>query len=466
MKRTSIHGQWSSRWAFILAATGGAVGLGNIWRFPYMLGESGGSALLLLYILCTIVLGIPIMMAEIMLGRRGRQSPMNTMRVLAEEEGLSRQWQWLGMMGMVAGFLIISYYSVIAGWTLAYIFRSATGMFQGVSPETISTIFTDLIADPVRLLAWHTVFIVMCAIVISRGVRSGLEQAVRYLMPALFILLLVMVGYAMSTAKFMDAMAYLFVPDFDKLTENFQEVFLNASGHAFFSLSLGMGAIMVYGSYLSEKTSIAGATVIIATADSVVAILASIAIFPIVFTYGLDTAEGPGLIFITLPIAFGQMPGGIFFGTLFFFLVMFAAWTSGISLLEPTVSWLVENRGLTRNKATVYSSMIAWLLGVVTVLSFNHWAFEFSFAGTVKKSGLFNIIDILTANIMLPLGGLLIAIFAAWLMSRRSSMDELKINEKLYNTWRFTTRYIAPAGVILIFLNQIGVVKTLQGLLS
>ncbi len=291
VKRTSIHGQWSSDWTFILAATGSAVGLGNIWRFPYMLGESGGSAFLLLYILCTLALGIPIMMAEIMLGRRGRQSPMNTMRVLAEEEGVSQQWKWLGMMGMVAGFLIISYYSVIAGWVMAYIFRSASGMFQGASPEIISTIFTDLIADPERLLAWHTVFMVMCAIVISRGVKSGLEQAVRYLMPALFILLLIMVGYAMTTAKFMDAMAYLFVPDFGKLTENFQEVFLNASGHAFFSLSLGMGAIMVYGSYLSEKTSIFRATVIIATADSVVAVLASVAIFPIVFTYGLDPAE-------------------------------------------------------------------------------------------------------------------------------------------------------------------------------
>ena len=456
-KRSSIHGQWSSRWAFILAATGSAVGLGNIWRFPYMLGESGGGAFVLLYILCALALGIPIMMAEIMLGRRGRQSPVNTMRELAREEGLSKYWQIIGLMGMIAGFLILSYYSVIAGWTLAYILRAGSGMFEGASAGEISTIFNDFISDPERLLAWHTVFMGMCVIVISRGVQSGLEKAVRYLMPALFLLLFVMVGYAMSTAKFMDALAYLFVPNFEKMMENFSEVFINASGHAFFSLSLGMGAIMIYGSYLSDRTSIASATIIIATADSAVAILASIAIFPIVFSYNLEPSSGPGLIFITLPIAFGQMPGGTFFGTLFFFLVMFAAWTSAISLLEPAVTWLVENKGLTRNKATAYSGLLAWVLGIGTILSFNHWAFSFTFAGLPKDNGLFDIFDIMTANFMLPIGGLLIAIFSAWLMSKESSMDELRLKEPWFTAWQLTTRYIAPTGVVIIFLHAIGV---------
>jgi NSS family neurotransmitter:Na+ symporter len=456
-KRTSIHGQWSSRWAFILAATGSAVGLGNIWRFPYMLGESGGGAFVLLYILCTLALGIPIMIAEILLGRRGRQSPLNTMRVLAEEEGLSRNWGIIGWMGMIAGFIILSYYSVIAGWTLAYIFRAGSGMFDGASAETISGIFAEFIADPERLLAWHTVFMVMVTVVIARGVRSGLEVAVRYLMPTLFLLLLVMVGYAMSTEKFGYALNYLLVPDFDKLMANFSEIFINASGHAFFSLSLGMGAIMIYGSYLSDRTSITGATILIATADSLVAILASIAIFPLVFTYNLEPSSGPGLIFITLPIAFGQMPGGIFFGTLFFFLVMFAAWTSAISLLEPAVTWLVENKGLTRVKATVYSGALAWLLGIGTILSFNHWAFSFTFAGLPKNNGLFDIFDIITANFMLPIGGLLIAVFTAWLMSRESTNDELRLRTGYFNLWRVTTRFVAPAGVVLIFLHAIGV---------
>lgn len=456
-KRTSIHGQWSSRWAFILAATGSAVGLGNIWRFPYMLGESGGGAFVLLYIICALALGIPIMMAEILLGRRGRQSPINTMRELAREEGLSPYWQVIGLMGMIAGFLILSYYSVISGWVLSYITRSATGMFEGASAEEISGIFTDFISNPEQLLAWHTVFMAMCIMVVSRGVKSGLEKAVRYLMPALFLLLLVLVGYAMSTDKFMYALAYLFIPDFPKLMENFSEVFINASGHAFFSLSLGMGAIMIYGSYLSDRTSIAGATLIIASADTLVAILASIAIFPIVFTYNLEPSSGPSLIFITLPIAFGQMPGGIFFGTLFFFLVMFAAWTSAISLLEPAVTWLVENRGMTRFKATAFSGLVAWFLGIGTILSFNYWKFSFNFAGLPKDNGLFDIFDIITANFMLPIGGLLIAIFGAWMMSMESSKDELKLKEPWFTAWRLTTRYVSPAGVFLIFLHAVGI---------
>jgi len=456
-KRTSIHGQWSSRWAFFFAATGSAVGLGNIWRFPYMAGESGGGAFVLLYIGCVLMMGIPIMMAEILLGRRGRQSPVNTMRVLAEEEGRSRHWQWLGVMGMIAGFMILSYYSVIAGWVLAYFFRTATGTFTGASAEEVSGIFGDLISDPERLLAWHTVFIMMTVIVVSRGVKSGLEQAVRYMMPALFVLLLILVGYAMNTERFAEGVMYLLVPDFAALSENFQEAFLNASGHAFFSLSLGMGAIMIYGSYLSDRTSIAGATILIATADTLVAILASFAIFPLVFTYGLEPSQGPGLIFVTLPIAFGQMPGGAFFGALFFLLVIFAAWTSAISLLEPAVTWLVENKGMTRTRATAITGFLAWVLGIATIFSFNHWAFTFTFAGVEKTNGLFDIFDIMTANIMLPLGGLVMAIFVGWRMSKASSLDELKMKLQHYKIWWFIIRYISPIGVTLIFLNQIGV---------
>ena len=450
-KRTSIHGQWSSRWAFILAATGSAVGLGNIWRFPYMAGESGGGAFLLLYVVCVLIMGIPIMMAEILIGRRGRQSPVNTMRIIAEEEGYTRQWKWLGIMGVVAGFLIVSYYSVIAGWVLAYVFRAATGSFEGGDPEAIAQMFSDLISDPERLLAWHTIFIMMTVAVVSRGVKSGLEMAVRFLMPALFFLLLVMVGYAMSTERFAEGIMFMLRPDFTAMKENFREVFLNASGHAFFSLSLGMGAIMIYGSYLSDRTSITSAAVLIASADTLIAILASFAIFPLVFTYGLEPAQGPGLIFVTLPIAFGQMPGGVFFGTLFFLLLTFAAWTSAISLIEPAVTWLVENGGISRIKATAYTGLVAWILGIATILSFNHWAFPFTFAGVSKENGIFDIIDILTANIMLPLGGLAIAIFSGWLMSRASTMDELKVKENIYVSWRFVIKFLAPVGVDYYF---------------
>ena len=460
--RTSIHGQWSSRWIFILAATGSAVGLGNIWRFPYLADENGGGAFVLVYLFCVVMMGIPIMMAEILLGRRGRKSPVNTMRTLAAEEGLNSNWYLLGWLGVIAGFIILSYYSVIAGWTIAFIFKTGMGDFIGSNADQTTAIFSELISNPVVLLFWHTIFMFLTIYVVSRGVKSGLEQAVKFLMPALFILLLIMVAYAMSTEKFFDGLSYLFIPDFDSLADKnlFSDVFLPALGQAFFSLSIGMGAIMIYGSYLSKESSITFNCFVIALADTSVAILAGVAIFPIVFTYGLEPSGGPGLIFISLPIAFGQMPFGTFFGSLFFILLMFAAWTSSISLLEPAVSWFVENRNMTRIKAAYIAGFIAWFLGLLTVLSFNHWAFEFTFAGTIKENGLFDIFDILTSNIMLPLGGILVAIFTSWLMSRSSTIDELGVGDKnIYKIWRFIVRYIAPLGVIIIFLNTMGFFK-------
>ncbi|MFT5132040.1 MAG: NSS family neurotransmitter:Na+ symporter [Gammaproteobacteria bacterium] len=462
--RTSIHGQWSSRWAFILAATGSAVGLGNIWRFPYLTGENGGGVFVMVYLVCVFLVGVPILMAEVMLGRRGRQSPINTMKALAADENKAKSWQIIGWIGMLTGFLILSFYSVIAGWTLAYVVRTASGVFVGAEPALVASTFDELISDPERLLAWHTIFMMMVIIVVSRGVKSGLEQAVRYLMPTLFILLLVMVGYAMTTEKFMEGMRYLFVVDFDVIRQKieagqfFGDVFLNALGQAFFSLSLGMGAIMVYGSYLSSDSSIPRTSIIIALADTGVALLAGIAIFPIVFTYGLEPSSGPGLIFVTLTVAFAQMPGGAFFGTLFFCLLMFAAWTSAISILEPAVAWLVEHKNMTRVKASAIAGLAAWLLGVCTVLSFSHWAFSFPFAGQVKTGGLFDVFDTLASNILLPLGGLLIAIFAAWVMSTDASAEELGLSNTAYKAWQFAARFIAPAGVILIFLNAIGFV--------
>jgi NSS family neurotransmitter:Na+ symporter len=456
-KRTSIHGQWSSRMAFFLAAVGSAIGLGNIWKFPYITGENGGGAFVFVYLLCIVAIGIPIMAAEILLGRRGRQNPINTMLTLAGEEGGSGNWRWLGWMGVVAGFLILSYYSVIAGWALAYVFRAAGGMFEGRDAEAISAIFTGLVADPERLLAWHTLFMVMTMIVVARGVRSGLEKAVRLLMPAMFLILLVLVGYAMDTGYFMQGFHFLFDPDFSKITWTAS---LIAMGHAFFTLSLGMGAIMIYGSYLPDNASIMKSTVAIAAADTVVALLAGLAIFPLVFANGLVPGEGPGLVFKTLPIAFGQMPGGSFFGTLFFMLLVFAAWTSSISLVEPAVTWMVENHGIRRIKATVYCGVLAWLLGIATVLSFNLWSdvAPLSFIAKFEGKTIFDLLDFLTANVMLPLGGLLIALFAGYVMSRPSSADELGMGEgNVYLAWRFLVRYISPVAVAIVFLNVLGV---------
>lgn len=452
----SVHGMWSSRLAFILAATGSAVGLGNVWKFPYMAGDNGGGAFVLVYLLCVLLIGIPIMMAEILIGRRGRQSPINTMRSLAAAEGLNGLWVFLGWGGMVAGFLILSYYSVIAGWTLAYVFRAMGGSFAGLNGETAAELFAALVSDPERLLAWHTIFMVMTTIVVSRGVKSGLEQAVKVMMPALFILLLALVGYALTTGQFLRGMEFLLVPDFSALTRG---SVIQAMGQAFFTLSLGMGAIMMYGSYLPRNASILRSSLIIASLDTLVSLVAGLAIFPIVFANGMEPGAGPGLVFMTLPIAFGQMPGGLLFGTLFFVLLVFAAWTSAISLVEPAAAWLVENRGMNRVRAAAVVGTLAWLLGIVTILSFSDWAFTFDFHGEAKSNGLFDIFDILTANIMLPLGGLAMALFASWFMGRGSTVDELQMGDgPLYQAWRFAARYLAPLGVLLIFMSGLGVI--------
>jgi NSS family neurotransmitter:Na+ symporter len=357
---------------------------------------------------------------------------------------------------MVAGFLILSYYSVIAGWTLAYVFRAMGGSFAGLNGETAAELFDALVSDPERLLAWHTIFMVMTTIVVSRGVKSGLEQAVKVMMPALFILLLALAGYALTTGQFLRGMEFLLVPDFSALTRG---SVIQAMGQAFFTLSLGMGAIMMYGSYLPRNASILRSSLIIASLDTLVSLVAGLAIFPIVFANGMEPGAGPGLVFMTLPIAFGQMPGGLLFGTLFFVLLVFAAWTSAISLVEPAAAWLVENRGMNRVRAAAVVGTLAWLLGIVTILSFSDWAFTFDFHGEAKSNGLFDIFDILTANIMLPLGGLAMALFASWFMGRGSTVDELQIGDgPLYQAWRFAARYLAPLGVLLIFMSGLGVI--------
>lgn len=457
MAKESVHGSWSSRWAFVLAATGSAVGLGNIWKFPYITGEYGGGAFVLVYLLCIAVIGVPIMMAEVMLGRRGRQSPINTMYNLAIESGHNPNWRYLGIMGVVAGFLILSYYSVIAGWSLYYIALSALGEFNGLTADGVSSKFSRFIADPVYLLFFHTLFMLMTMYVVSYGVRSGLEKAVKIMMPALFLLLLVLLGYAMNTNSFGTAMDFMFEFNFDKLSIG---AVLTAMGHAFFTLSLGMGAIMVYGSYLKKNISIARTTFMIAGADTLIAILAGMVIFPLVFANNLEPGGGPGLIFITLPLAFGHMDGGVIFGTLFFILLTFAAWTSAISLMEPAVTWLVENRGFRRIQATIITGVVIWLLGILTVVSFNIGAFRlpFTISGKVFENGFFDLFDLLTTNIMLPLGGMFIAIFAGWYMSKDASRDELDMGHGIaYQAWHFLVRYISPVAILIVFLQLMGV---------
>ena len=405
-RRTSVHGFWSSRWAFILAVSGSAVGLGNIWKFPYMAGENGGGAFVLFYILCVFLVGLPVMVSEVMIGRRGRRNPVATMRIVGEEEGSHPQWGLVGVMGIIAGFLILSFYSVIAGWSMAYVGYSIRGAYAGGDPATVHAIFGDLLGNWKLVALWHTLFMASTVFVVARGVERGLETAVRFMVPALVILMLILLGYAVTYGDFEGAVDFLFSRDFAALTP---EGMLVAMGQAFFTLSVGMGAIMAYGAYLPEGTPIGSTSFSVVIADTLIAMLAGLIIFPIVFANNLDPASGPGLIFETLPVAFGQMKFGLISGTLFFVLLTFAAWASAIGLIEPAVAWSVETHGHRRSTAALIIGSLVWAVGMLSVLSFNVLADVRPLGGT-----LFQNIDHLSSNILLPLGGLLITVFGGW----------------------------------------------------
>lgn len=446
-KRTSLHGFWSSKMAFILAVTGSAVGLGNIWKFPYVAGENGGGAFVLVYLFCVVAIGMPVMMSEILIGRRGRRNPVGTMELLGREEGGSRNWRYVGMLGVIGGILILSYYSVIAGWTLSYIFKSATGTFVGATKALVVADHESFKLNVGMMSFVHTLFMGLTVFVVARGVERGLEQAVRFMVPALLIMMFVLLGYSITSGSFATGVEFLFTPDFSKLTWN---SVLVAMGQAFFTLSIGMGAIMAYGAYLPEETSITGASATVVAADTGIAILAGLVIFPLVFANGLQPDAGPGLVFQTLPLALGQMPGGAFFSTLFFVLLSFAAWTSAIGLMEPAVAWVVEQFSKTRAQAAVLIGSIIWVIGFASVFSWNIWRdFKF-FQGT-----LFDNLDFLTNQIMLPVGGFFITVFASWVMCRNSSSDELGGSGLAYKAWRLSAQIVAPIGILIVLFFAI-----------
>lgn len=456
-QRTSLHGQWSSRLAFILAVAGSAVGLGNIWRFPYMAGENGGGAFVLIYLACVFVVGLPIMMSEILLGRRGRRNPVATMRLVGEEETGTIKWRWVGILGVATGFLILSYYSVIAGWAVAYIFEGGSGIFVGANREAVSGIFAGLISDPVTVGLWHTFFMGLTVFVVALGVEEGLERAVRVLMPALVLLMLVLLGYGIVEGEFAQGFRFLFEPRFEDLSA---AAVLEALGQAFFTLSVGMGAIMAYGAYLPDEESIVRTSVAVVLADTGIAILAALVIFPIVFAFGVDPAVGPGLVFESLPLAFGQMTGGIYVAIVFFILLTFAAWTSAISLMEPAVTFFIEQLGFTRVTATLTVGIIIWALGLLTVMSFGPWSGE---EWRLGGRTIFDWLEFLTTNIMLPLGGLAIVVFAGWFMAGNSTADEIDPSAgRIYQFWRLSARFIAPVAILVVLLNASGALEQIR----
>lgn len=447
----SIHGLWATQAVFILAAAGSAIGLGSIWKFPYEVGMHGGSAFVLVYLVAVLVVGVPVMMAEIMIGRRARVSPVNAMKKVALESGGSKRWVAVGWMGTFAAFLILSFYTVIAGWALHYTMLSAQGTFAGVTAEESASIFDGLQMSWPAMLLWHTVFMAMTVLVVARGVEQGLERAVRWLMPVMFVMLFVLLGYAISTGHFMEGVEFMFKPDFAALSAT---TLLVVIGQVFFTLSLGMASMMAYGAYMPHGQSIAQSALVIVGLDTLFSLVAGLAIFPVVFAWGLEPAQGPGLMFVSLPLAFGNLPMGVLFGTLFFGLVVIAAWMSAIALVEPFVAWAVE-KGYSRARATVAMGVVAWVIGVLSVLSFNVLSGDqFRIAGMTAYEG----IEFLADNILLPLGGILVAVFAGWVMKDTKVMKELQMkNMLLYLLWRVAIRIVAPLAIGLVLLDFLGV---------
>lgn len=451
MTTSSSTQGFSSTWGFILATIGGAVGLGNIWRFPFIAGENGGGAFILCYFIFIVCFGVPGVIAMIVIGRRGGKSPVASTRDLALKEGHSPAWQLLGWLALTVAFLALSFFSVVAGWILVYLIKSAAGTFTAVSATQSQLLFADAKSDVSSMILWHGVFMIFTVGIVARGVQKGVEKATKLMMPALFLILIVLVVYAAINGEFTKAIEFMFYPDFSKVNSN---TILLALGQAFFSLSVGGGGILAYGAYLSKSASIPKVALTVAVANVSVDMLAGLAIFPIVFAYGLQAAAGPGLIFQSLPIAFGQMPGGLFFGTLFFILVFFAALSTSISMLESVVSRLIEFGIAGRTAMTFFAGTLIWLLGLGTVFSFNILS-DFkplSFIPVFRDATIFRIIDFITVNILVMVSAFFLCIFCGWIMSEYATRDELKMkNEVLFKCWRFVMRYLAPVAIATIF---------------
>lgn len=444
---------FGSKLGVILASAGSAVGLGNIWRFPYEAGNHGGAAFIFIYLGCVLVLGLPILIAEFLIGRRSRSNTAGAYQKLAP----GTHWRWVGRMGVLAGFLILSYYSVVAGWTLEYIFEAATNAFSGKSADEFILSFQQFSASPWRPLVWLVIFLVSTHLIIVKGVEKGIEKSSKIMMPALFIIILILVGCSVILPGAGAGIEFLLKPDFSKVDGN---VFLGAMGQAFFSLSLGMGCLCTYASYFGKDTNLAKTAFSVGVIDTCVAVLAGFIIFPAAFSVGIQPDSGPSLIFITLPNVFQQAFGNVpvlayLFSVMFYVLLAMAALTSTISLHEVVTAYLHEEFHFSRSKAARMVTVGCILLGIVCSLSL----------GVLKKytvGGLtiFDLFDFVTAKLMLPMGGLFIALFTGWYLDKKIVWEEVTNNGTLkvplYRLIVFILKYIAPITVSLIFINELG----------
>jgi len=442
--------QWSSRWGFLLAAVGFAVGMGNIWRFPYVLGENGGSAFLFIYLAFALGIGLPLLITEIAIGRRGQSSATGSFRAVAAACGNSKIWGHVGTLGIFCAFVILSYYTVISGWTLDYFIKSASGSLNGVDAETSSAMFSELLNNPYKLLIWNTAVHLLIIFVIRRGVQGGIESAVKILMPALFVSLVFMVIYGTIAGDMGAALKFLLEPDFSKVSIS---TAMMAIGQAFFSIGIGMGSLVVFGAYMPKDFSIARSATAVILLDTGVAVVAGLAIFPLVFKYGLDAGSGAGLIFQTLPMAFGQMPGGQIVGSIFFILLISAALSSCIGLAEGCVNWVDEHFGISRQKGVVYVVGVAWLLGILSILSLGQWSdfYPLDFVPSYEGKDIFNALDHLAANNLLLLGAALSSIFFGWLVPKALKLEELDVADGvMFTLWQVLIRFIIPPVLIVV----------------
>lgn len=439
----AARGQWSTGLGFVLAAAGSAIGLGNLWKFPYITGRNGGGAFILIYLGCVLLIGVPILVAELLIGRKTQRNPVGAFTLLRPGTG----WPAVGWLGVASGFAILSYYGVVAGWVLDYVLLSLRDSFGGRSAEEIHGLFTGLAASVPRQLFWQALFMGMTIAIVAAGVHNGLERGNEIMMPLLALFLFALALFAATTEGAAAGYAFLLRPRWDQVSA---QSFLDALGQAFFSLSLGMGAMMTYGSYLGRDTNLFRAAWWVALSDTGIAVLAGLMIFPLVFTFGLEPAAGPGLLFRTLPVAFSRLPAAWLLATVFFLLVTFAALTSAISLLEVVVAYFVDERGWRRRFAAPVLGSLIFLAGIPSAMGEEVLGF----------------VDSAVSNYMLPIGGLLIAVFAGWVLTGRERRDELEhhaLRLFFFRGWSFLLRYVSPVAVALVFLQQVGLLGWLTG---
>ena len=452
MSHIATQEQWSSRRGFLLSAIGFSVGLGNIWRFPYVVGENGGSAFVIIYLLCAFAIGLPLLVSELAIGRLGRLDPAGSYRAVANSAGRSVAWGLVGTLAIACVFAVLSFYTVISGWTFDYFVRALTGSFEGIDADASTAMFAGLMNNPWRLLFWHTVVNLLVIMIIRRGVQEGVERAAKILMPILFGALIVMVIYSAFAGDLASATKFLLEPDFSKVTA---KTVMIAVGQAFFSVGVAMATMITFGAYLPDNFSIPKSSVIIILADTGVAMLAGFVIFPLVFQFGLAPSEGAGLVFQTLPIAFGQMPGGLVFGAVLFLLLMVAALSSCLGGAEAVVSWVDARWNIPRQKGVLYFVGTIWLIGITTILSLGEWSdfYPLSFIPALAEETIFDVLEWLAANILLLIGAALTSIFVGWLMPRKLKQEGMGIKDGVFYAYANTMmRYVIPPILVVALI--------------